>query len=75
VSKIYRRNYFGWLVEGVILSRELVVTVAMGFTQEGEMWMLDFSERSIESYEGTRELIGRLKKSGFHVEGRLLAIS
>lgn len=66
--------YFGLIVDGVFLSRELVVIVAMGITRDGTKQMLDFSVGSTESYEVAKELLGRLKERGFRVEGRLLAI-
>lgn len=69
-----RDVYFGLIVDGVFLSRELVVIVAMGITQKGEKRMLDFAVGSTESYEVAKELLGRLKERGFSVEGRLFAI-
>lgn len=69
-----QEKYFGLIIDGVFLSRELVVIVAMGITRSGEKRILDFAVGSTESYEVARELLGRLKERGFCVEGRLFAI-
>lgn len=66
--------YFGLIVDGVFLTRELVVIVALGITPQGDKRVLDFSVGSTESYEVAKELLVRLKERGFQVEGRLLAI-
>jgi len=66
--------YFGLIIDGIFLSRELVVIVALGITRQGEKRVLDFTVGSTESYEVARELLVRLKERKFQVEGRLLAI-
>lgn len=67
-------EYFGLMIDGVFLTRELVVIVALGITKNGEKRILDFSVGSTENYEVARELLGRLRERGFKVNGRLLAV-
>jgi len=62
------------MIDGVFLSRELVVIVALGITCRGEKRVLDFAVGSSESYEVARELVVRLTQRGFRPQGRLLAI-
>ena len=69
-----RESYFGLMIDGVFLSRELVVIVALGITGRGEKRVLDFAVGSSESYEVARELVVRLTQRGFRPQGRLLAI-
>jgi len=69
-----QEKYFGLVVDGVALSQELVVVVALGLREDGRKQMLDFAVGSTESYEVVRELLARLRERGFHVKGRLLAI-
>ena len=67
-------TYFGLMIDGVFLTRELVVIVALGITQDGRKRMLDFSVGSTESYEVVHDLLARLTGRGFKAEGRLLAV-
>ena len=67
-------EYFGLMIDGVFLARELVVIVALGITKNGEKRILDFSVGSTENYEVARELLSRLRERGFKVKGRLLAV-
>jgi transposase-like protein len=69
-----KESYFGLMIDGVFLSRELVVIVALGITCRGEKRVLDFAVGSSESYEVARELVVRLVERGFRPQGRLLAI-
>ena len=66
--------FLGLMVDGVYLGRELVVVVAMGITCAGDKRMLDFAVGSTESYEVVKDLLARLRRRGFVVEGRMLAI-
>lgn len=66
--------YLALMVDGVYLSRELVVVVALGIGEDGKKQMLDFAVGSTERAEVVSELLGRIKQRGFHVRGRLLAI-
>ena len=67
-------KYFGLVIDGVVLSQELVVVVALGLKQDGSKQVLDFSRGSSESYEVVRDLLLRLRQRGFQVSGRLLAL-
>jgi transposase-like protein len=67
-------EYFGLMIDGVFLTRELVVIVALGITSEGCKKILDFSVGSTESYEVSRDLVSRLTERGFKAKGRLLAV-
>jgi transposase-like protein len=68
------QEYFGLMIDGVYLSRELVVVVAMGITKDGAKRILDFSAGSTESYEVARELLVRLRERGFESKGRILVV-
>lgn len=67
-------EYFGLMIDGVFLSRDQVVIVALGIQKDGSKQMLDFSVGSTESYEVTKDLLSRLKGRGFKVGGRLYAV-
>jgi transposase-like protein len=69
-----QERWFGLTMDGVFLSRELVVLVALGITRDGRKKVLDFAVGSSESYEVAKGLTARLQARGFRVEGRLLAI-
>lgn len=71
---IASKPFLALMVDGIYLSRELIVVVAMGIDEHGQKQMLDFAVGSTESAEVVGELLGRLKQRGFHVRGRLLAI-
>jgi putative transposase len=68
------QRYFGLMLDGVFLSQEVVVIVALGITTAGEKQMLDFAVGSTESYEVAKELLGRLRQRGFRAEQGMLAI-
>ena len=68
------QRYFGLVVDGVVLSQELVAVVALGLREDGSKQILDFSIGSSESYEVVKELLGRLRDRGFRVPGRLFAL-
>jgi transposase-like protein len=72
--EIASKPYVALMVDGIYLGRELVVVVAMGITEKGEKQMLDFAVGTTESAEVVGELITRIKRRGFHVRGRLLAV-
>jgi putative transposase len=67
-------TYVGLMLDGVFLTRELVVIVALGITQEGKKRMLDFAVGSSESYEVARDLVVRMKRRGFSAPQGLLAV-
>jgi len=67
-------SYFGLIVDGVFLTKEVVVIVAVGLCRDGRKWILDFEVGSTESYEVCRDLLRRLVARGFTVEGRLFAL-
>lgn len=66
--------YLGLLIDGVFLSRELVVIVALGIRRDGSKQVLDFCSGSTESYEVARGLLARLVERKFNVPGRLYAV-
>ena len=68
------KSFIGLMVDGVYLGRELVVIVALGITVTGDKQILDFTVGSTESYEVAKDLLVRIQKRGFAVEGRLLAV-
>ena len=69
-----KERYFGLMVDGVVLSGELVVVVALGIKEDGSKQMLDFSVGSSENYEVVKELLVRMRERGFRVQGRLFAV-
>lgn len=71
---IASKPFLALMIDGIYLGRELVVVVAMGIDEHGKKHMLDFAVGSTESAEVVGELLGRIKRRGFHVRGRLLAI-
>ena len=68
------QKYFGLMIDGVFLTEELVVVVALGITEEGAKKVLDFSVGSTENYEVASDLLARLTARGFKVAGRLYAV-
>jgi len=50
------------MIDGVVLSRDVVVIVAIGFCSDGRKMVLDFVRGHTENYELCRELLGRLVK-------------
>jgi transposase-like protein len=65
---------FGLMIDGVFLSRELVVIVALGVQSDGSKRVLDFSVGSTENYEVAKGLLARLVERQFKVSGRLYAV-
>ena len=66
--------FYGLVMDGIVLSRGLVVVVAVGLCRDGSKLVLDFAVGSSESYELTKELVVRVRERGFRVDGRLLAL-
>lgn len=69
-----KQRFFGLIIDGVFLAREIVVVVAVGLCTDGSKQVLDFEVGSTESYEVGRDLLRRLTGRGFRVEGRLFAL-
>jgi hypothetical protein len=67
-------RFFGLILDGVFLTREIVVLVGIGLCCDGRKKVLDFEVGSSENLEVARELIRRLVQRRFVVEGRLFAI-
>ena len=62
------------MIDGVFLTRELVVVVALAIRKDGTKQVLDFAAGSTESYEVVKGLLSRLIERKFHVSGRLYAV-
>jgi putative transposase len=62
------------MLDGIVLSGELVVIVALGVLGDGRKRMLDFEVGSAESYEVGRVLMERLDQRGVRFGGRPLCI-
>jgi len=58
-------SFFAMMIDGVFLSRDMVVVVAIGFCVDGSKKVLDFVVGTTESYEVCRELMRRLMRRGF----------
>lgn len=69
-----KQRFFGLILDGVFLTSEIVVVVAVGLCTDGSKQVLDFEVGSTESYEVCRDLLRRLTGRGFRVEGRLFAL-
>jgi transposase-like protein len=67
-------RYFGLMIDGVFLSEELVVVVALGLREDGSKQMLDFNVGHTENYPVVQELLQRLRTRGFSVAHRLFAV-
>ena len=72
-------NIYDWLVlviDGIVLSKDIVAVVAVGIKSNGEKMVLDFEIGSSESFEITSNLLLRIKERGFVVpqDRKLLAI-
>lgn len=70
VAKLRERDlrgesFYCLMMDGVVLSREVVVIVAVGFCTDGRKMVLDFVRGHTENYELCRELMARLIKRGF----------
>jgi transposase-like protein len=62
------------MLDGIVLSGELVVIVALGIFGDGHKRMLDFEVGSAESYEVGKALMARLEQRGVRFGGRPLCI-
>jgi len=70
-----QEKFLGLMIDGVFLTKDMVVLVAVGFCTDGRKMVLDFVWGSSENYELCRDLLRRLKKRGFRSETkRLLAV-
>ncbi len=70
-----QQSFFGLMIDGVFLHKELVVLVAVGFDTEGNKTVLDFVWGSSENYELCRDLLRRIIQRGFRsATARLLAV-
>ena len=68
-------DWLALLVDGVWLTRELCVVVAVGIDVEGNKRVLDFEEGSSESTTVVAALLDRLERRGFaSAEGRRLLV-
>ena len=67
-------TFFGLIMDGVVLSRGVVVLVAIGLCTDGRKLVLDFEVGSSENYEVCRELLRRLDQRGFQAAGRLYVL-
>ncbi len=67
--------FYGLMIDGVVLSREVVVIVAIGFCTDGTKMVLDFVRGQTENHALCRELLARLARRGFtSATERLLAV-
>jgi putative transposase len=62
------------MLDGIVLSGELVVIIALGVLSDGRKRMLDFEVGSAESYEVGHALMERLNRRGVRFGGRPLCI-
>lgn len=69
-----QESFFGIILDGVFLAREITVLVAVGLLADGRKMVLDFEVGSSESYEVSRTLLARITARGFRVAGRLFAL-
>jgi transposase-like protein len=68
-------EFFSMMVDGVFLSDEIAVVVAMGITTGGEKVLLDFEVGSSENLETASLLMKRIKDRGFRpATERLLVV-
>ncbi len=69
-------EFFGLMLDGVVLTRGLVVVVALGLTRDGGKVILDFEPGASENTAVVQALIARLRNRGFAPMAghRLLAI-
>lgn len=69
-------QFFGLMLDGVVLTRGLVVVVARGLTRDGNKVILDFEPGASENTAVVQALIARLQARGFGPMAgrRLLAI-
>lgn len=66
--------FFGLMLDGVYLARELTVLICIGLCCDGSKRVLDFEVGSSESYEIGRELLQRLRQRGLVFLGQPLVI-
>jgi putative transposase len=69
-----KQQFFGIVLDGVFLAKEIAVVVAVGLCADGRKMVLDFEVGSSESYEVSRELVTRIIERGFRVDGKLFAV-
>jgi len=70
-----KESFYCLMMDGVVLSRGMVVIVALGFCTDGRKMVLDFVRGNTENYELCRELVARLIKRGFRsATERLLVV-
>lgn len=58
-------EFFGLMLDGVVLSADAVVVVALGLTRDGHKIILDFEPGASENTAVTKALIARLQTRGF----------
>lgn len=61
--------FFGLMIDGVFLSRELSILVCIGLRTDGSKMVLDFETGNSESYEICAELLRRLQARGLAFAG------
>ncbi len=69
-----RDKYFGLAFASIVLENALTVEVVLGLEVDGSKKILDFSMRSCNCHDVSKELIYRILERGFCVEGRLFCI-
>jgi len=70
-----QEEFYAMMIDGVVLSRDMVVVVAIGFCRDGRKMVLDFVTGRTENYEVCLDLVGRVVKRGFKcVTENLLAV-
>ena len=70
-----QEEFYAMMIDGVVLSREVVVVVALGFCTDGRKIVLDFVTGRTENYEVCHDLVDRVVKRGFKcVTENLLAV-
>ena len=70
-----KEEFYAMMIDGVVLSRDMVVVVAIGFCRDGRKMVLDFATGRTENYEVCLDLVGRVVKRGFKcVTKNLLAV-
>jgi len=60
-----QEEFYAMMIDGVVLSRDVVVVVALGFCTDGRKIVLDFVTGRTENYEVCLDLVGRVVKRGF----------
>ena len=67
-------DYVVLMLDGIWLSDDLCVVVALGITLAGEKHILDFQVGSSENHEVCTDLLSRIEDRGFHPKRRLLVV-